>query len=161
MAYLKVYEWEHNTWPELQGIEIGREYGKYLVGRLARYFKVREPSIIQSHRRKGSATYWSGREAIALHKVTYLDLVLHEFAHHLNWVKYKQHGHRKSFKKCLKMVYRRAKHWTKEAYTENFGEAGGFMVEIVKEIVKRGGFKHYGNLQQAGQNKDAPVDGKA
>lgn len=107
MAYLKVYKWEDETWPEFQGIKVTRERQAKLLRKLSRHFKVSEPRLTGCYKRgSDSGQYFQYLEAISLHKNTSIGTLIHEFAHHLNWKKYKKKGHAKSFKKCLKRVYR-------------------------------------------------------
>ena len=124
MAYLKVYAWEHEKWPEFQTVHIDRTRQSALLRKLARHFKVDEPRIEQSHRRGANATHnksgaagsyhkarWLGWCVIKIGSVTTLGTLCHEFAHHLDWRRHNGDGHRRTFKRELKRTYTWAKRY--------------------------------------------------
>lgn len=104
MPYLKIYQWEDIQYPEFLKINLDREQQEKLIKKLSRHFKTTVPSIGQSHGR--GLNYQPFFEQINSHKISGMGHIIHEFAHHLNWKKNKQRGHRKSFVKCLKRVYK-------------------------------------------------------
>jgi hypothetical protein len=104
MPYLKVYSWEDNTYPEFMVIKLDREQQKKLITKLSRHFKTPMPTIGQSHGRGlNYVPFW---KQINTHKISTMGNIIHEFAHHLNSIRYDESGHGKSFKKCLKRVYK-------------------------------------------------------
>ena len=117
MAWLKVYEWERAKWPEFQEIKVHRFQQGVLLEKLARHFKVSCPDLMQSNKRGANANSQESGAAGSYHRsgygvptirlgmVTTLGTLLHEFAHHLNWVNYRQHGHGRKFKRELKRTY--------------------------------------------------------
>lgn len=125
MAWLKVYEWERSKWPEFQAVLVERKRQCALVTKLARHFRVDRPLIKQSHKRGAGAvagfgaagsyhksSYWP---TIKLGQVTTLGTLVHEFAHHLAWRRWKETGHGRAFKRELKRTYTWAKRWLPKA----------------------------------------------
>ena len=120
MAWLKVYQWEGETWPQFKTIKLDRARQTAIIKKLARHFKVDAPALIQSYRHgvargEGGGHYepstWHSK--IAVGKITTLATICHEFAHHLS---YRLHGrpkqwHGPKFKRCLKRTYTWAKRW--------------------------------------------------
>ncbi len=117
MAYLKVYQWEHETWPEFQKIEISREDVKSYLKKFARHFKIDIPYLSNSHKRgKHAGVYYQGsfNGTIVLTKECTFGIVIHEFAHHLTRMRHgTNHHHGKKFKRELKRVYTFAKRYIK------------------------------------------------
>ena len=123
MAYLKVYEWEHATWPEFQTVHIDRRRQFILIRKLARHFKVDEPLLGACKRRGANAksnktgaagAYMMGptnAAVIKLGNVTVLGTLVHEFAHHLDHRRWGGNGHRRTFKRELKRAYTFAKRY--------------------------------------------------
>ena len=125
MAYLKVYEWEHTTWPDFQMVKIDRTRQYALNKKLARHFKVDEPRLVGSHQRGANAMNrasgasgkyhyaFPGMAVIKLGTISTLGTLCHEFAHHLNYRRWKAKGHGRTFKRELKRVYTFAKRYLK------------------------------------------------
>lgn len=117
MFWLKVYQWELDTWPEFTKVHIDRTRQRALLRKLARHFKVDEPYIGQSRQRGanvssggiGAGHYhrgsWSSGPHIDMGTITTLRVLCHEFAHHLDWRRHGGHGHRRTFKRELRRVY--------------------------------------------------------
>ena len=127
------YAWEQETWPEYRKIIVTRHEQEVYVRKLVRHFKTPPVEVRQSYRRGGAGCYFPKRMnvftgdrsakliggVIKMGKETNLGTVIHEFAHHLEYHQYGSGGHRKTFKRCLKRVYRWAKRWLpKEAANE-------------------------------------------
>ena len=111
MAFLKIYKWERETYPEFQKIEIGRSDAPKYFKKFARHFKVIEPILLKRTKQSGGA-YFRDYIGIALPKTTYFGVIIHEFAHHLADQKTRsRNGHNKRFKRALKQVYSFAKRY--------------------------------------------------
>ncbi len=109
MAWLKIYGWEQETYPEFYQKTIGLSDAQIYIRKFAKHFEVNEPFVPYSKKRKGG-TYWHGSQKITLPVITNLGTVIHEFAHHLaDQTNGKRNGHNKLFKKSLKKVYTFAK----------------------------------------------------
>jgi len=119
MAWLKVYEWEHDTWPEFRKVKIDRRQQHGYIKKLARHFKIVEPTLRWSYKRGvasgeggGSYHYRTLGSFIRIGKVTTLGTLCHEFAHHLAAMRWGSwQGHNKKFKRELKRTYTWAKRW--------------------------------------------------
>jgi len=111
MAWLKVYEWERNKWPEFRKIEIARSDAPKYWKKFARHFKVSVPKL-SKHIKRDGGTYYSGIQVIRLPHTTSFGTIIHEFAHHLTEQRYgSREHHGKKFKHELKRVYSFAKRY--------------------------------------------------
>lgn len=105
MVKLKAYEWEAVTFPEFNKVRITEDEARRIIVECSKRFEVPEPRVV------GGAWWGSGKYSYLQQRVKlcfkqlYLDVVLHEFAHHLNWIRYHRAGHRGTFKTCLAAVY--------------------------------------------------------
>lgn len=116
MAYLKVYQWEHETYPKFYKVEVAREDAQKYLNKLARHFKVSTPYVnLQSRKRNGGSLMY-GWGQVNVSPLTSLGIVIHEFSHHFAYQTYGRsgRGHGKNFKKCLKKSYTFAKRWIVE-----------------------------------------------
>ena len=125
MAWLKVYQWEHDTYPVFQEVKLDRHQQHLYLRKLSRHFKVPCPEIRQSYRSGvasgeggGSYTPHYHRPVIRVGKITTMGTLCHEFAHHLHFVEHSRVSnlnikmwHGKEFKRRLKRVYTWAKRW--------------------------------------------------
>jgi hypothetical protein len=111
MAWLKIYQWEHEAYPEFRQVQICRsDVPKYLK-KFARHFKVTEP-YLNSRPKRSTGTYYRSSRSISLPATCSLGLVIHEFAHHLADETYQANiMHDKRFKRQLKKVYTFAKRY--------------------------------------------------
>ncbi len=110
MSWLKIYEWEEQTYPEFQKIEIARSDVQKYLNKFTRHFKVQKIMVDMSAkgRDKESGSYRAGM--IKVGHISTFGIVIHEFAHHLTREVFgKGHHHDKKFKGCLKKVYTFAK----------------------------------------------------
>lgn len=133
MAFLQVYRWEHDTWPTFQTVKVDRMTQRKLIKKLARHFKVDEPSLEFSRQRganvaksetPGAAGKYIGgwHPRIKLGTVTTLGTLVHEFAHHLNYRRWASNGHGRTFKRELKRTYTFTKRYLPEVVLEPRGE---------------------------------------
>jgi len=114
MAWLKIYEWERNTYPEFREFRIGRSDSLTYFKKFARHFKISIPRL-GTRLLRHNGVYFPDDEVIQLPLITSLSLVIHEFAHHLATKKYgSDQGHNKNFKRSLKRVYTFAKRYLKK-----------------------------------------------
>ena len=145
MAYLKIYQWEHDQYPEFQKQIIKDEDVVKYLRKLCRHFKA-DPILLRvGNKRKQSgsyfdvqswnmlgATYYNNKISrgvyydtskdgvskgiIRIAKNPSLGLVVHEFSHHLTaQIEGKGNHHNKLFKHSLKRSYTFAKRWLPEA----------------------------------------------
>ena len=122
MAHLKVYEWERERWPLFQRVLINRWQQEQVLAHLANQFGVVCPAIGQSYqsgvaRGEGGGQYVPATQVVQLGVKTSLGTVVHEFAHHLNHLlnpedAAKRH-HGRTFKKCLRACYSKARKFTR------------------------------------------------
>ena len=118
----KTYEWEACAWPEFREITIDRATQERYLRGLIRHFKTGPCFVENSQRRGGAGVYYRGGRPgqiighgrIKMSPNGNLGTLCHEFAHHLNWCRNKERGHRKKFKRELKRVYTWAKRWLPE-----------------------------------------------
>lgn len=108
MAWLKVYDWEHEKWPEFQGVFIDYYRQLVLARKFSRHFKVLAPRMKTSRSR---GLYFRRVEVIKLPKRCPLGLFCHEFAHHLAWKRWNESGHGRKFKREMKRTYTFAKRY--------------------------------------------------
>ena len=116
MAWLRVYRWESATWPEFRKVApLTEGQATKLLRKLSRHFKTPVPYL----RLYG----WNGggrwRRGLVYHQITLsrpvaFDTLLHEFAHHLNFCRNRERGHRRSFKRELKRTYTWARRYLPE-----------------------------------------------
>jgi len=119
MAWLKVYEWESQTWPGFERISLDRPAQQKYLNKLCRHFKVPVPSFKWSYRRgvalgAGGGSYHGHGGVYAfirIGKVSTMATLVHEFAHHLNAAHYGGDHHDRTFKRALKRSYTWAKRW--------------------------------------------------
>jgi hypothetical protein len=111
MAWLKVYEWERERWPEFRHIKITRTEAESYLRKFSRHFKTPVPNLVGGKWYGGGTYYHYKQEVKVKLSAIHLNTIIHEYAHHLNWMQFKQNGHRKSFKRCLKRVYSFAKRY--------------------------------------------------
>jgi len=140
-AAWKAYAWEQATWPEYRKIVVTRMEQEKYAKKLVRHFKTPPVDIKQSYRRGGAGCYHPkldrvfkpmtreqiGKPTLAggvikMGRVGNLGTLIHEFAHHLEYYKYGKGGHRKTFKRCLKRVYKWSKRWLPKE--SSHGEVG-------------------------------------
>jgi len=124
MAWLKIYQWERIEFMEFDRVNLDRHQQGVILRKLVRHFKTTPVELAQSYKRGGGGSYHHRKpphypSRIKCHKTTTLGLICHEFAHHLDRERYGGRGHRKSFKKALKRVYRWAKRWLPEKEATN------------------------------------------
>ena len=135
--FLKVYDWERETWPQFRFVILNREQQKMYIRKLSKHYKVFEPIIKQSLSSTNAGTYHKetimSLPTIKLHKECTFGTLIHEFSHHLNHAKYNQGHHGRSFKKCLKRVYKYAEHWLPKDTND-----GDNSLELIKSIEKEG-----------------------
>lgn len=126
MAWLKIYEWERQTYPRFRQVQINRHEQKKYLKKLCRHFEVSEPALKRSQKR-GVALGWGGGSyqpshwnsgTIKIGKMTSMGTLCHEFAHHLDWKRNGVCGHGKTFKRELKRVYTWAKRWLPEEWSD-------------------------------------------
>ena len=122
MACLQVYAWESQKWPRFLKVKLDVGQQKGLLFKLARHFKVNEPMLSYSHKRGANAKHSENGAAgsyehrawgsvIRLGSITTLGTLCHEFAHHLNWSRWRKGGHGRTFKRELKRTYTFAKRY--------------------------------------------------
>lgn len=105
MAMLRVYLWEEATWPEFRKVApLTEEQTTKLLRKLSRHFKTPVP-YLRLYGWSGGGRYWALRHRITLSRPVAFDTLLHEFAHHLNFIRNRENGHRRSFKRELKRTY--------------------------------------------------------
>lgn len=121
MAWLKVYEWEREKYPEYRSIDLTTREIEMYFNKLCRHFKL--PAIpIKRCRRNGSyfrvINHYPNKfyDTASVHFGLNPDLgtVVHEFAHYLNYKRNEKNGHGKEFKRELKRSYTFAKRWLKK-----------------------------------------------
>lgn len=113
MSWLKIYDWEHETYPEFQKVEIAHQDAQRYFRKLARHFKVTTPTL-SLRLKRGGGTYYSRSAMIRLSRISNLGIVIHEFAHHLaDCTTRSRNSHNKSFKKALKKTYTFARRYLK------------------------------------------------
>lgn len=118
MAAYVLYKWESDTYPAFQSRKVERHEQGVLLRKLSRHFKVDLPRLVYSRQRGANAlqqasgaagmyhaSMWHGNCTIKLGKVTTLGTLVHEFAHHINWRRWKANGHGRTFKRELKRTY--------------------------------------------------------
>jgi len=113
---LKIYKWEHDTYPTFQKVLILRDKQEQFLKKFARHFKVYCPTlswtIKQGHAGHYMPAYHGPWARIAFGKETTLGTICHEFAHHLDYIRHPEtkQSHGKSFKRELKKCYTFAKY---------------------------------------------------
>lgn len=107
----KLYGLEHATYPEFTKISVGRSDAARYFKKFARHFKVIEPRIDLLTRKQSGGNYYTSSMSIQIPKITTLDILIHEFSHHLadQLAGGERQKHNKKFKRCLKKVYTFAK----------------------------------------------------
>lgn len=104
MAWLRAYEWEAKTFPEFK-VRVTPDEARQIIAECSKRFEVPQPTVVGGAWH-GSGKYNSMRQRIKLcFSYLFLDVVLHEFAHHLNWIRHKGRGHTGTFKSSLAAVY--------------------------------------------------------
>lgn len=112
MAAWKCYEWENSTYPEYLEIKCTPHQQRLYIRKLARHFKITEPSVTNKRGTWGYARVgaWYGC-SIKIPFECSLGMVIHEFAHILTWERWNERGHGRKFKRELKRCYTFAKRW--------------------------------------------------
>lgn len=113
---LKVYQWEEQTYPVFRTIKIEKSKASAYLKKFARHFKVDEPKIDWSIKKRGGGHYTPSKwfaPLIALPSNPSLGLICHEFAHHLDARRHPEtpQWHGKSFRRELKRTYTFAKRY--------------------------------------------------
>jgi len=116
--WLKIYEKEEQEFPEFYRCVITKKSALSIARKLSKYFEIPEPRLRWV---SGGGGEYFNNYCIKLPRTEMctLGLLLHEFSHHYNWVKYHERGHRQMFWNCLHRVYRIAKEKNFLALGEN------------------------------------------
>lgn len=116
---LAAYQWESETYPAFERVKVSREEADKLLRKFARHFKTSCPTLSYKLKRYDGAGHYVpnfGYPRIVLGKNPTLSVICHEYAHHLEFVRWntkKWHG--KKFKRELKRVYTFAKRYLPDA----------------------------------------------
>lgn len=121
---LKAYQWEHETFPEFQNVQVCSDTQQKLVRKLARHFKTPKPALQHTRINDTHGRYIHPNayhaSTIRTAQNSTLGTLCHEFAHHLAYLKHGRGvGHDKRFKKQLKKVYTFAKRYIKHDKKED------------------------------------------
>ncbi len=120
---LAAYHWEAVTYPEFKKIPVTKEHARKLLKKFSRHFKTDCPGLSIFNRRGGGGHYQRFGKMITVGKNPTLDIVIHEYAHHLAAERNGGRcGHGKEFKRELKRVYTFAKRYLpKNDFSQNSG----------------------------------------
>lgn len=121
MAWLKVYQWEHEKFPAEQKIDIKPQYRKEFTYKIAKALDVDLEIVELNLRGRDSGRALNKYKQINLssekHKCS-LGVILHEIAHLRDNQRNSNSGHEKTFKKTLIDVYVEYKSRFKYAFEE-------------------------------------------
>src|SRR5579863_5161014 len=101
--YLKIYAWEHATFPDLYNIHLLPTMRESVIRALAKFFGITlNPTDAIQFTTHGSGIAYSRQGRIKLPRNGCpVGLVCHELAHLYDWQVNGKDGHRKTFKKAL------------------------------------------------------------
>lgn len=109
MPWLKVYEWERETWPEFHEAGFEVYEAKCLLVALAEQFEVPVPKL-SAWKRHGAGAYCDATQTIFVCTPLFpVCVIVHEFTHHLLWLRHRDVSHRKRFRNTLQEVYEQSK----------------------------------------------------
>lgn len=115
---LKIYEREHKQFRRFTKLFIATpEYAKELLQEMSNHFGVSVPDLVTTgrgrqgtHFKGGKGRYLFPTIRVSMNHLSY-DILIHEFAHHLNLLQDGQHGHKGKFWDRLCQVYEYGQKW--------------------------------------------------
>jgi hypothetical protein len=166
MAYLKVYSWEHNLYPEEQRTLIRAELRVPLAKALARRFGIRHLNVYQRNR-NGGGKAWGG-SSIQLpfpHVDCSLGIIYHEIAHLVNFNIFQyteknagrpwKNGHEFTFKRAVIKVYVESRQmYIEKAMAEAEAEVVATNAKMHKDFER--GRKKFERQEQAKARRQSP-----
>ena len=114
MGWKAIYSWERRAYPLHFVTQISFELAVKRVARLSKKFKVAPPDVVFGAKNGGGFYRKQERRIYLTNGNICTAVAVHEFAHHLENMRYGDTGHRKQFKKVLKKCYTYAKRWLPE-----------------------------------------------
>lgn len=108
MAWLKVYQWEHERFKWEQRILIRPEYRRLLTERLAKHWGIKVRVDFTKRNGGECVNGWIIKLPTSNNRCP-LGVILHEIAHAYDSQKYGNRGHEKTFRNCLSLIYHQSR----------------------------------------------------